>query len=77
MTACSRAAARCQGPQRQASGLVKGEAETDGQHAGVGGHHQSDQDFGLAEHGFRKRTGTILRAPLATVQPAPLACHSS
>jgi hypothetical protein len=43
----------------------------------VGGHHQSDQNFGLAEHDWKKRNRSILRGPLATVQPEPAACHSS
>ena len=77
MTACSSSFAPCQGQAPGSSGLVKGEAESNGQHTGVGGHHQSDQNFGLAEHDWKKRNRSILRGPLATVQPEPAACHSS
>ncbi len=53
--ACSRPNRPCQGLLIGSSGLVKGKAQADGQHAGMGGDHQSDQDFGLVDHGIERK----------------------
>jgi hypothetical protein len=43
----------------------------------MGGHHQSDQDFRLGDHGHRQENRPILRRSLATVQLCCWPCHSS
>jgi hypothetical protein len=44
----------------------------------MGSHHQSDEHFGLVDHGAAgSSNGSILPARPATVQPQSLPCHSS
>ena len=40
------------------SGFVKAEAEANGQYARMGGHHQGNQHFGLAESGNHGRAAS-------------------
>ena len=45
----------CQGLDAAASGFVEAEAETHGQHAGMGSHHEGDQHFSLIQGGDHER----------------------
>lgn len=64
--------------EAQSSGLGEAEGQANGKNAGMGSHHQSDEHFGLVDHGAaRSSNGSILPARPATVQRQSLPCHSS
>lgn len=63
-------------------GLVKAEAEANGQHARMCGNYQGNQHFSLSESGKHLRAASnwihpILCPWVATVQVEPSCCHSS